>query len=259
MNVIALAAETDENRPILKFLDLEGLLELIENGCLMFRRWEGEPGDGSASSFLHERLPEALLRVAARDRSRVRGRLQRWWAAKEREAEMQSVLDQVREFRLPDAAAWIDDWHETDGCDPILWRLHETGGRTVAVLATVAGLRRALHPEPGETVLLEVVDYRPVGGTAIHPALRDAPHLAFERRMRALLAVADPTRFARDRAVAVDTGPLIRGVYLSPAASDRRRDLVRHLLERANFSVPCSRIDFARAPYPQLPAVVART
>ena len=236
---------------IVRFFDLEALLELLENACIVFRRWEGD-ADRTFSRFVRERLPAALLRVSAAEKPQARGKLERWWAAQERENQLADVIASIRALPIP-PVAWIDSWYAGADQDPLLWRLQETAGQVIGIGSTIAALNAALQPRPAETVIVGAVDY---GGGATHDsaagsletrivtALTGHPTLAYEREVRAVVSVGEAEAPAADHAVAVAPAQLVQNVWLAPETPDRRLALVRRLLDRAGLRVPCGRIAF---------------
>jgi hypothetical protein len=251
----------DDAQTIVHFFDVEGVIELLENACLLFRRWEGDDGGAAGhGQFLHEWLPDALLRVAAREQPRVRGRLNRWWAEKERQAELERVIDRVRGFHIPDAV-WIDDWHAADIGDPVLWRMHETLGETIAVTSTVALLRSAFRLNDDQTVMVDALAYGDAGtpsqaATFAHPAYLAPSHLSFERKVRAVLTASDPAGLENIHPAKVDPATLIHAVYVAHATPRRRLELVQKLLVRTGLQVACVPVEFGTRPAGRLPAVV---
>lgn len=239
---------------IVRFLDLEALLELVENSCIVFRRWEGD-ADRAFSRFVRERLPAALLRLSAAEKPHARGKLQRWWAAQERENQLADVIASIRALPIP-PVAWIDSWYAGADQDPLLWRLQEAAGQVIGIGSTIAALNAALQPRPAETVIVGAVDYGPgaatVSGagsidTRMVSALNGDPTLAYEREVRAVVSVGEAEAPAADHAVAVAPERLVQSVWLAPATTDRRLALVRRLLDRAGLRVPCRRIAFGEA------------
>ncbi len=239
---------------IVRFLDLEALLELVENSCIVFRRWEGD-ADRAFSRFVRERLPAALLRLSAAEKPHARGKLQRWWAAQERENQLADVIASIRALPIP-PVAWIDSWYAGADQDPLLWRLQEAAGQVIGIGSTIAALNAALQPRPAETVIVGAVDYGPGAATAsgtgsidarMVSALNGDPTLAYEREVRAVVSVGEAEAPAADHAVAVAPERLVQSVWLAPATTDRRLALVRRLLDRAGLRVPCRRIAFGEA------------
>lgn len=241
------AAGTDAGGSIVRFFDLEGLAELLEMSCLVFHRWEGDE-DRAFFRFVRERLPAALLRLTA-EKPRASGKLERWWAAKERESQFEAVIASIRDLSIP-PVAWIDSWYAEAEQDPVLWRLQEAAGRAIAVTSTAAALEAALRPQPAETVLVGAVTYDQPALPAqdlMHKAFGGEPTLAYEREVRAVLSVADAEAPGSEHAVAVEPVQLVQAVWLSPASSDRRLALVQRLLQRAGLDVPCRRASFLTA------------
>ncbi len=239
---------------IVRFLDLEALLELVENSCIVFRRWEGD-ADRAFSRFVRERLPAALLRLSAAEKPHARGKLQRWWAAQERENQLADVIASIRALPIP-PVAWIDSWYAGADQDPLLWRLQEAAGQVIGIGSTIAALNAALQPRPAETVIVGAVDYGPSAATVsgagsidtrMVSALNGDPTLAYEREVRAVVSVGEAEAPAADHAVAVAPERLVQSVWLAPATTDRRLALVRRLLDRAGLRVPCRRIAFGEA------------
>lgn len=242
------AAGTAAEGSIVRFFDLEGLAELLEMSCLVFQRWEGDEGR-AFSRFVRERLPAALLRLAAAEKPQARGKLERWWAAKERESQLDAVMASIRDLSIP-PVAWVDSWYAEAEQNPVLWRLQEAAGRAIAVTSTVAALNAALRPQPAETLLVGAVTYDrpplPVPGP-LRSALRGDPTLAYEREVRAVLSVGDTEAPGSVHAVEVVPAELVHAVWLSPASSDRRLALVQRLVQRAGLSVSCRRVGFTTA------------
>ncbi|MFZ1413461.1 MAG: hypothetical protein WAS73_02610 [Defluviicoccus sp.] len=239
---------------IVRFFDLEALLELLENACIVFRRWEGD-ADRTFSRFVRERLPAALLRLSAAEKPHARGKLERWWAAQERENQLESVIASIRALPIP-PVAWIDSWYLQADQDPLLWRLQETAGQVIGISSTIAALNAALQPRPAETVIVAAVDYGQGAAAEIGDgcadrgmasALSGDPTLAYEREVRAILSVGEAEAPSAEHAVAVTPAQLVQCVWLSPASTDRRLALVRRLLDRAGLRVPCRRIAFGEA------------
>ncbi|SUS06761.1 hypothetical protein DF3PB_3220005 [uncultured Defluviicoccus sp.] len=239
---------------IVRFLDLETLLELVENSCIVFRRWEGD-ADRAFSRFVRERLPAALLRLSAAEKPHARGKLQRWWAAQERENQLADVIASIRALPIP-PVAWIDSWYAGADQDPLLWRLQEAAGQVIGIGSTIAALNAALQPRPAETVIVGAVDYGPAAATAggagsidtrMVSALNGDPTLAYEREVRAVVSVGEAEAPAADHAVAVAPERLVQSVWLAPTTTDRKLALVRRLLDRAGLRVPCRRIAFGDA------------
>lgn len=239
---------------IVRFLDLEALLELVENSCIVFRRWEGD-ADRAFSRFVRERLPAALLRLSAAEKPHARGKLERWWAAQERENQLAEVIASIRALPIP-PVAWIDSWYAGADQDPLLWRLQEAAGQVIGIGSTIAALNAALQPRPAETVIVGAVDYgraaAAAGGagsidTRLVSALIGDPTLAYEREVRAVVSVGTAEAPAADHAVAVAPAQLVQSVWLAPATTDRKLALVRRLLDRAGLRVPCRRIAFGEA------------
>lgn len=236
---------------IVRFFDLEALLELVENACIVFRRWEGD-ADRTFSRFVRERLPAALLRVSAAEKPHARSKLERWWAAQERENQLTDVIASIRALPIP-PVAWIDSWYAGADQDPLLWRLQEAAGQVIGIGSTIAALNAALQPRPAETVIVGAVDY---GGGATHDsgagsldtrmvsALTGDPTLAYEREVRAVVSVGEAEAPAAEHAVAVAPAQLVQSVWLAPGTTDRKLALVRRLLDRAGLRVPCGRIAF---------------
>lgn len=245
---------TDSDASIVRFFDLEALLELLENACIVFRRWEGD-ADRAFSRFVRERLPAALLRLSAAEKPHARGKLERWWAAQERENQLESVIASIRALPIP-PVAWIDSWYLQADQDPLLWRLQEAAGQVIGIGSTLAALNAALRPQPAETVIVGAVDYGQGAaantntgraGTRMASALSGDPTLAYEREVRAILSVGEAEAPSAEHAVAVTPAQLVQSVWLSPASTDRRLALVRRLLDRAGLRVPCRRIAFGEA------------
>lgn len=245
---------TVSDAKIVRFFDLEALLELLENACIIFRRWEGD-ADRAFSRFVRERLPSALLRLSAAEKPHARGKLERWWAAQERENQLESVIASIRALSIP-PVAWIDSWYLQADQDPLLWRLQETAGQVIGIGSTMAALNAALQPQPAETVIVAAVDYGQgaaanIGDShadrGIASALRGDPTLAYEREVRAIVSVGEAEAPSAEHAVAVTPAQLVQSVWLSPASTDRRLALVRRLLDRAGLRVPCARIAFGTA------------
>lgn len=239
---------------IVRFLDLEALLELVENSCIVFRRWEGD-ADRAFSRFVRERLPAALLRLSAAEKPHARGKLERWWAAQERENQLADVIASIRALPIP-PVAWIDSWYAGADQDPLLWRLQEAAGQVIGIGSTIAALNAALQPRPAETVIVGAVDYGPAAAatsgagsidTRMVSALIGDPTLAYEREVRAVVSVGAAEAPAADHAVAVAPAQLVQSVWLAPATTDRKLALVRRLLDRAGLRVPCRRIAFGEA------------
>lgn len=246
--------DTGINGSIVRFLDLEALLELLENSCIVFRRWEGD-ADRAFSRFVRERLPAALLRLSAAEKPHARGKLERWWAAQERENQLADVIASIRTLPIP-PVAWIDSWYAGADQDPLLWRLQEAAGQVIGIGSTIAALNAALQPRPAETVIVGAVDYGPATATAsgagsidtrMVSALNGDPALAYEREVRAVVSVGEAEAPAADHAVAVAPERLVQSVWLAPATTDRKLALVRRLLDRAGLRVPCRRIAFGEA------------
>lgn len=229
---------------IVRFFDLEALLELLENACIVFRRWEGD-ADRTFSRFVRERLPSALLRLSAAEKPQARGKLERWWAAQERENQLADVIASIRALPIP-PVAWIDSWYAGADKDPLLWRLQEAAGQVIGIGSTIAALNAALQPRPEETLIVGAVDYgHPAAAdTRVAGALRGDPTLAYEREVRAVVSVGEAEAPASDHVVAVAPAQLVHSVWLAPATTDRRLALVRRLLDRAGLQVPCGRIAF---------------
>ncbi|MCP5365501.1 MAG: hypothetical protein H6905_09795 [Hyphomicrobiales bacterium] len=253
----------EDTRTVLRFLDFEGFIELVETGSLAFRRWEGSSGaDSEAARFLHEKLPETLLNIAAREKPKGGNKLQRWWAAKERDAEREKLIASVRSFKLPDVA-WVDRWHLSQPENAVLWRIHEAAGRTICVESSVADLTHSLVLEPLQKLTMGAVIYddERASGTAssggtLHPALYEPEHLAFEKAFHAIVSVSGSTAFAKEHGFAVKTGRLVHAVYLAPATPERRVELVGKLLQRCGLSIPCGPIDFAPRSRSNLPLAI---
>ena len=236
---------------IVRFFDLEALLELVENACIVFRRWEGD-ADRTFARFVRERLPAALLRVSAAEKPHARGKLERWWAAQERENQLADVIASIRALPIP-PVAWIDSWYAEADRDPLLWRLQEAAGQVIGIGSTIAALNAALQPRPAETAIVGAVDYGPAAAsgsgagcidTGMVSALTGDPTLAYEREVRAVVSIGDAEAPTAEHVVAVTPAKLVQTVWLAPATTDRRLDLVRRLLDRAGLRVPCRRIAF---------------
>jgi hypothetical protein len=232
---------------IVRFFDLEALLELLENAFIVFRRWEGD-ADRVFSCFVRERLPAALLRLSAAEKPHGGGKLERWWAAQERENQLADVIASIRALPIP-PVAWIDSWYARGDRDPLLWRLQEAAGQVIGIGSTIASLNAALQPRAAETVIVGAVDYgHPAAAdTRVAGALRGDPTLAYEREVRAVLSVAETEAPLAEHAVAVAPAQLVQRVWLSPASTDRRLALVRRLIDRAGLRVPCQRIAFGES------------
>lgn len=228
--------------PVLRFFDFEGLVELLETATLPFERWLDTSDD--AAGFLYRRLPDALIQAAAAPPAPKRtGRLERWWARKEREGEMQTVLDLIRSFRLP-SLAWVDRWYVDAPDTAALWQVHAAAGRSIAVRSTLGRLAAALVPGEGQTVRVEPVVYDGAAGAGLRPAaLRAAGARAWEQEVRAVLHqdARGADAVGERLLVAVDLPALAEAVVLADDAAERRRTLIRRVLARYGLDVPCGR------------------
>ena len=243
--------------PVLRFFDFEGLVELLETATLPFERWIDDADE--AGSFLYRRLPDALIHAAAQPPAPRRGRLERWWAEKEREGEMATVLEQIRAFRPPEVA-WVDRWYAETAANAALWQLQAAAGRGIAVRSTVGRLSAAIQPAADATITVERVVYGALARDAgAAPAvLRGRSEDAFQHEVRAVLGHGtQATVFTQPTlAVGADLRALSEAIVLADGSAERRQSLIRRLLERYGLDVPCGRpLAMLPAPAP-LPMVV---
>jgi hypothetical protein len=247
--------------PVLRFFDFEGLVELLETATLPFERWLDASDD--AAGFLYRRLPDALIHAAAAPVPPRRGRLERWWARKEREGEMETVLDLIRSFRLP-ALAWVDRWHADAPDNAALWQVHAAAGRTIALRSTLGRLATAIVPGEGRTLAVQPVTYDPAGaaGAAAGPSILRSPgERAWEQEVRAVLRCDAPVVDVASAtlAVGVDLPALAESIILADGTPERRQTLIRNVLARYGLDLPCGRpLTPLPAPLP-LPMVIEQS
>ncbi len=227
--------------PVLRFFDFEGLVELLETATLPFQRWLNASAE--AESFLYRRLPDALIHAATTPPPQPRGRLERWWARKEREGEMETVLDLIRAFHLP-APAWIDRWYAETADTTAVWQVQAASDRTIAIRSTVGRVAAAIAAVPDQTARVEPVVYDAADGKearSVQDALRGRGEQAFEHEVRAVLTHGMPATETTSPtlAVSVDVAALVEAVVVADGSAERRQTLIRKLLERYGLDVPC--------------------
>jgi hypothetical protein len=252
----------DESQTIWRFTDFVGFVGLLETSRLAFKRIDtlGEADAQPAGvNGTTQQLVQAFARAGTQSKPTARGKLERWWAEKAKEKEMERLIEAIRAVRVPDIL-WIDRWHATDADDALFWRLYGDAGALVALRSSVGALKDALRPTATQQASIGLVHYgnEPTGDGPATAFVRSRVH-AFEQELRVAVSESEPEAAGCPATLAVeaDCQALVRAVHLSPAADPLFVDLVERLLRRYGLHVPCRLSALGAAPDTRMPMLIS--
>lgn len=237
----------DETDCIWRFSDFAGFVNLLETQTLRLYRQDRLPptpgGTAHPAPGIEREIMAALYQAAARSKPAAQGRLERWWAKRAQEDEIERLVQRIRALPIPELA-WIDCWQAGDADGPEAERFGSAPQGTLALCSTVGRLRNALALPSAYRVAVHANE---AGRT-------DAS--GREVRVVATIGAGGQADVPETLAAGIDVALLLQSVTLAADAETWLLTLTQRLLTRYGLTVPCHRAGERAMPVLQLPMLV---